>query len=114
MDIGENEFKSEAAIGDITSNIKDVNLVEKFGINQCKLCFSEFTNYHHLKRHNEGVHKDDQEAMDLTLFTLKDLKNSCNMCPLGFLTENILIDACFDKAWMAEIFRQKLSFGSFP
>ena len=72
------------------SSLKNVNLLEKFGPNQCKLCFTEFSCYNDLKTHNENVHKDDQDALGLTFFTLKDLVHTCNICPLGFLTENIL------------------------
>ena len=43
-------------------------------------------------RHNETVHKDDHEVLGLKRFTLKDLVHSCDICPLGFLTENILIN----------------------
>jgi len=43
-----------------------------------------------LKRHEQTVHQDDQAALALTSFTKQDLIHHCNMCPLQFLTENIM------------------------
>ena len=71
-------------------NIKDINLVTKFGPNQCILCFTEFSSESQLKSHMDEIHQEDQDVINIEYFTLKDLSFPCDMCPLGFLTENIL------------------------
>jgi len=74
-------------------SINNINLVDKLKkLNQCRLCFSRFTNKPNLMRHEKKVHKDDQEALVLKFFYLKDLVHSCEGCPQipGFLTENSL------------------------
>ena len=84
--------KTQNVVPDVIPDIDSINLAEKLAPNQCKLCFSEFSSFSNLMRHNETVHKDDHEVLGLKRFTLKDLVHSCDICPLGFLTENILIN----------------------
>eukprot|EP00092_Neocalanus_flemingeri_P109002 GFUD01140036.1.p1 GENE.GFUD01140036.1~~GFUD01140036.1.p1 ORF type:complete len:204 (+),score=44.08 GFUD01140036.1:39-614(+) len=86
MEIENTEIHEEAELGSI-------NLVDKLRtLDQCRLCFTIFSSDRSLRKHEENIHFDDQAALSLTHFTLKDLVYSCDMCPQipGFLTENIL------------------------
>ena len=76
--------KTQNVVPDVIPDIDSINLVKKLAPSQCKLCFSEFSSFSNLMRHNETVHKDDHEVLGLKRFTLKDLVHSCDICPLGF------------------------------
>ena len=56
----------------------------------CRLCYTKLSSLTNLKRHEQTVHIDDQAALTLTSYTKQDLVYHCDMCPLQFLTENIL------------------------
>ena len=56
----------------------------------CRLCYTKLSSPTNLKRHEQTVHQDDQAALALTSFTKQDLIHHCDMCPLQFLTENLL------------------------
>jgi len=72
------------------SNSKDNNLLSRMSDSQCKLCYMEFPSSNELEFHTKNVHTDDFDALQLKYFTMKDLKYACEICPLKFLTENIL------------------------
>ena len=75
------------------SEYDHINLVDKFiQENYCRLCYEVFSNRRNLTKHEETIHKDDQEALNLKFFNLSALKFKCQLCPQipGFLTENIL------------------------
>ena len=74
-------------------NINKINLAAKFKeLGQCRLCYIKCASEDAMKRHEDIVHKNDQQELMMTCFTLDDLKYTCEGCPgVRFLTENILI-----------------------
>ena len=76
----------------VDDDINNINLAERFkALKQCKLCYKECPTEAILKRHEEEVHKDDQEELQLSCITLRDLVHPCAECPgVRFLTKKIL------------------------
>ena len=76
----------------VEDDINNMNLAERFkALKQCKLCYKECPTEAILKRHEEEVHKDDQEELQLSCITLRDLVHPCADCPgVRFLTKKIL------------------------
>ena len=56
----------------------------------CKLCYSGFSTRRNLKQHEKTIHKDDQKELALKDFSVLDLAFPCDLCPLQFLSANIL------------------------
>ena len=76
---------------DVSIGMNKINLAEKFSsINVCKLCYHKCGDVERLRRHEEVVHKEDREQLNLTHFTLQDLKFPCDRCQLKFLTRKFL------------------------
>ena len=71
--------------------VEGINLVEKFAAtNMCRLCYTQSSDK---KKHEALEHADDQEALERTHFTLKDLTFHCSIptCKkIAFLSMNLL------------------------
>ena len=54
----------------------------------CRLCYTDLKDTSFLE-HNLDIHKDDQDALQME-FSADKLVHNCHICPLRFLTENLL------------------------
>ena len=76
-------------------NLKDI-IKEELGKEKennysfCHLCYTNLNTFNSLEEHNITEHKDDQEALSME-YDVEDLIHSCNLCPLKFLTSNLLV-----------------------
>ena len=56
----------------------------------CRLCYSQCGDTAELRRHEAEQHQQDLQQLQRTEIRLADLQHACSLCPLKFLTENLL------------------------